>query len=162
MYQTLQSLHSTLAYFALAVLVLAVINAIYGLLNKKLFTSKDLRLSLFALIFCHIQLLIGFILYFVSPKGMKAFSMEGAMKIPELRLTMLEHPLLNIIAIVLITIGWSKHKKQESQNGKFKKIAIFYTLGLTINLIKNSLENLVGIVFEKPHTNLNLVKRLHF
>ena len=134
MYQTLQSLHSTLAYIALAVLLLAVINAIYGLSNKKLFTTKDLRLSLFALIFSHIQLLIGLILYFVSEKGFKAFEIEGAMKNPELRLTMLEHPLINIIAIVLITMGWSKHKKQESQNGKFKKIAVFYTLGLILIL----------------------------
>jgi NADH:ubiquinone oxidoreductase subunit 2 (subunit N) len=134
MYQTVQSLHSTLAYIALAVLILAVINAIYGLLNKKLFASKDLRLSLFALIFCHIQLLIGLILYFISEKGMKAFEIEGAMKNAGLRLTMLEHPLINIIAIVLITMGWSKHKKQESQNGKFKKIAVFYTLGLLLIL----------------------------
>jgi NADH:ubiquinone oxidoreductase subunit 2 (subunit N) len=134
MYTTLQSLHSNLAYIALTVLLLAVINAIYGLLNKKLFSTKDLRLSLFALIFCHIQLLVGLILYFVSEKGMKAFSIEGAMKNPELRLTMLEHPLINIIAIALITIGWSKHKKQESQNGKFKKIAVFYTLGLILIL----------------------------
>lgn len=134
MYQTVQSLHSTLAYIALAVLILAVINAIYGLLNKKLFASKDLRLSLFALIFCHIQLVIGLILYFISEKGMKAFEIEGAMKNSGLRLTMLEHPLINIIAIVLITMGWSKHKKQESQNGKFKKIAVFYTLGLLLIL----------------------------
>ncbi len=134
MYQTVQSLHSTLAYVALVVLVLAVINAIYGLLNKKLFAAKDLRLSLFALIFCHIQLVIGLILYFVSEKGMKAFEIEGAMKNSGLRLTMLEHPLINIIAIVLITMGWSKHKKQESQNGKFKKIAVFYTLGLLLIL----------------------------
>lgn len=134
MYQTVQSLHSILAYVALVVLVLAVINAIYGLLNKKLFAAKDLRLSLFALIFCHIQLVIGLILYFVSEKGMKAFEIEGAMKNSGLRLTMLEHPLINIIAIVLITMGWSKHKKQESQNGKFKKIAVFYTLGLLLIL----------------------------
>jgi hypothetical protein len=65
---------------------------------------------------------------------MKAFSTQGAMKIPELRLTMLEHPLINIIGIVLITIGWSTHKKQESSNGKFKKIAIFYGLGLLLIL----------------------------
>ena len=134
MYQTLQSLHSTLAYVALAVLLLAVINAISGLSNKKLFAAKDLRLSLFALIFSHIQLLIGFILYFVSEKGFKVFAIEGAMKNAELRLTMLEHPLINLIAIALITIGWSKHKKQESQNGKFKKIAVFYSLGLILIL----------------------------
>lgn len=131
MYLTLQSLHSTLAYVALAVLILAVINAINGLLNKKLFTSKDLRLSLFALIFCHIQLAIGLILYFISPKGLEAISQ---MSNSALRLTAVEHPLINIVAIILITIGWSKQKKQESQNGKFKKIAVFYSLGLLLIL----------------------------
>lgn len=131
MYQTIQSLHSSLAYIALGVLFLAVVNAIYGLLNKKLFATKDLRLSLFALIFCHFQLLIGLILYFVSPKGLEAISQ---MSNSALRLTAVEHPLMNIIAIVLITMGWSKHKKQESQNGKFKKIVVFYTLGLVFIL----------------------------
>lgn len=134
MNQALLNVHSYLAYAALALLVLASINAILGLTSKKLFTDKDLRISLFTMIICHIQLLVGLIVYFVSEKGFKAFAIEGAMKNEDLRLTMLEHPLINIIALALITIGWSKHKKEESNNGKFKKIAIFYTLGLVLIL----------------------------
>lgn len=136
MNQALLNVHSYFAYAALAMLVLAVINAILGLTSKKLFTDKDLRISLFTMIICHIQLLVGLIVYFVSEKGFQAFAIEGAMKNSELRLTMLEHPLINIIALALITIGWSKHKKEESNNGKFKKIAIFYTLGLVLILLR--------------------------
>jgi len=136
MNQALLNVHSYLAFAALALLVLASINAILGLTSKKLFTDKDLRISLFTMIICHIQLLVGLIVYFVSEKGFKAFAIEGAMKNSELRLTMLEHPLINIIALALITIGWSKHKKEESNNGKFKKIAIFYTLGLVLILLR--------------------------
>ena len=131
MYETIQSVHSILAYAALGLLVLASINAIFGLTSKKLFADKDLRLSLFTLIICHIQLLVGLILYFVSPLGSAQL---GNMKDAAMRLTSLEHPLINIIALVLITIGWSKHKKEESNNGKFKKIAVFYTLGLILIL----------------------------
>ena len=134
MNHALLNVHSYLAYAALALLVLASINAILGLTSKKLFTDKDLRISLFTMIICHIQLLVGLIVYFVSEKGFQAFAIEGAMKNSDLRLTMLEHPLINIIALVLITIGWSKHKKEESNNGKFKKIAVFYTLGLVLIL----------------------------
>ena len=134
MNQALLNVHSYLAYAALALLVLASINAILGLTSKKLFTDKDLRISLFTMIICHIQLLVGLIVYFVSEKGFQAFAIEGAMKNSDLRLTMLEHPLINIIALVLITIGWSKYKKEESNNGKFKKIAVFYTLGLVLIL----------------------------
>ncbi len=136
MNQVLLNVHSYLAYAALTLLVLASINAILGLTSKKLFTDKDLRISLFTMIICHIQLLVGLIVYFVSEKGFHAFLIEGAMKNSELRLTMLEHPLINIIALALITIGWSKHKKEESNNGKFKKIALFYTLGLVLILLR--------------------------
>lgn len=136
MYQAIQSAHSIFAYIVLSVLLLAVLNAISGVVSKKLFSAKDLRISLFALILSHCQLLIGFVLYFISGKGMEAFKIPGAMKNSGLRLTMLEHPLMVIIGIALITIGWSKHKKEESNNGKFKKIAIFYTLGLIFILAK--------------------------
>ena len=138
MYETIQSVHSILAYAALGLLLLASINAIFGLTSKKLFTDKDLRLSLFTLIICHIQLLVGLILYFVSPLGLEQL---GNMKDAAMRLTSLEHPLINIIALVLITIGLSKHKKEESNNGKFKKIAIFYTIGLILLLAMIPWEN---------------------
>ncbi len=131
MYNTILSVHSYLAYAALGLLFIATINAIFGLTSKGLFKSKDRSISLFALIVCHMQLLAGLILYFVSPLGLESF---GQMKEAALRLTSLEHPLINIIALALITIGWSKHKKEESNNGKFKKIAFFYTLGLLLIL----------------------------
>lgn len=130
-YETIKNVHSLLAYAALCLLLQASINAIFGLMSKKLFKSKDLRLSLFTLIICHMQLLIGLILYFVSPLGSDQL---GNMKDAAMRLTSLEHPLINIIALALITIGWSKHKKEESYNGKFKKIALFYSLGLVLIL----------------------------
>ncbi|KIX21187.1 hypothetical protein SY27_10535 [Flavobacterium sp. 316] len=130
MYSALQSAHSIFAYIVLSILFLAAINAIIGITSKKIFTTKDLRISLFALILSHFQLLLGFVLYFVSPLGSASLgNMDKAF-----RLTSLEHPLINIIAIALITIGWSKHKKEESNNGKFKKIGIFYTIGFLLIL----------------------------
>jgi|SRR5690606_21497164 len=131
MYTAIQTAHSIFAYIVLALLFLASVNAITGLMSKRLFKDKDLRLSLFALIVSHLQLLLGIIIYFISPLGLSAM---GQMSDSALRLTSLEHPLINVIAIILITIGWSKHKKEESNNGKFKKIAIFYTLGLILIL----------------------------
>lgn len=136
MYNFIQKFHSGWAYLALLLLVVATINAIIGMSSKKEFTPKDRIIALFGLIATHIQLLVGIILYFVSEVGMKAFSTEGAMKIPELRLTMLEHPLINIIAIILITIGWSKHKKATTNEAKFKSIAVFFGLGLVLILAR--------------------------
>ena len=131
MYQFIQKFHSGWAYLVLLLLVVAVINAIIGLASKKEFTAKDLKIGLFALIATHIQFLIGLILYFISPLGKAAF---GQMSNAALRLTSLEHPLINIIAIALITIGWSKHKKAINSEAKFKKFVVFYGLGLILIL----------------------------
>jgi hypothetical protein len=131
MYTILQKMHSGWAYIALLVLVVAVVNALIGMASKKEFTSKDRKIALFGLIGIHTQLLIGLVLYFVSPLGLASF---GQMSDKALRLTSLEHPLINLIAIVLITIGWSKHKKLTTSESKFKTFSIFYGLGLVLVL----------------------------
>jgi hypothetical protein len=130
-YNFLQKAHSGWAYIALLLLVLTVIISVIGFSSKKEFTSGNRKIALFALIACHIQLLLGLVLYFISPVG---FAMLGEMKNKAVRLTSLEHPLINIIAIVLITIGWSKHKKLIDGSSKHKTFATFYGLGLVLIL----------------------------
>jgi hypothetical protein len=128
---TIKMLHSYWAYFVLIVLFAAVINALIGFVGKKEYNAKDLRVSLFTLIVSHIQLLLGLILYFVSPMFDLWSSMGSeVMKTPGVRLYLVEHPLMNIIAIVFITIGYSKHKKKLTSSPKFKTILIFYALAL--------------------------------
>ncbi len=136
MYSVLKTIHSYWAYLALLILVIAAVNALMGMSSKKEFGAKDLRISLFGLIFSHIQLLIGFILYFVSPwfQQWSALGMGGVMKDAQTRLYLVEHPFTNIIAIVLITMGWSMHKRQALDTKKFSRIGIFYTLGLVLLL----------------------------
>lgn len=134
--EILKNLHSYLAYIVLLILVFATINALLGWLTKKEFRfEKDLRISLFALILSHIQLLVGLIVFFVSANGLKAIQALGMGGLNSAsRLLALEHPLTNILAIVLITVGWSRHKKKEGDTAKFKSIAIFYGLGLLLIL----------------------------
>lgn len=127
MYHFIQKLHSGWAYLVLLLLVIAVFNSFTGWFSKREFTAKDKRIALFGLIATHIQFVIGFITYFVSPKGLDSL---GQMEDGNLRLTALEHPLVNILAIVLITIGWSRHKKAVASDLKFKSICVFYTIGL--------------------------------
>jgi hypothetical protein len=133
MYTFVQKFHSGWAYIALLLLVFAVVNSFIGRSSKKEFTAKDRKIALFALITSHIQLVVGLILYFVSEKGFNQLS-GAAMKNAELRLTVLEHPLINILAITLITIGWSKHKKATTNKAKYNCIFIFYGLGLLLIL----------------------------
>jgi uncharacterized membrane protein YphA (DoxX/SURF4 family) len=129
----MKDLHSYWAYLVLAMLIFAVGNALLGFTKKRNFTDKDLRIGLFTLIVSHIQLLIGLGWYFMSPwyASMKANGIDASN-----RLLAVEHPVTMILAIVLITIGWSKHKKKTEDTAKFKTFAIFYGLALLLVLSK--------------------------
>lgn len=131
MYEFIQKFHSGWAYLALLILLIAVVNSFIGMFSKKEFTSNDRKIALLALIAIHIQLLAGLVLYFVSPIGFASF---GQMSDKALRLTSLEHPLINIIGITLITLGWIKHKKNTTSESKFKTFSIYYGLGFVLIL----------------------------
>jgi heme A synthase len=129
-------IHSYWAYVVLIVLLFAIINAFMGLRAKKEFGDKDLRVSLFALIASHIQLILGVIAYFTSTffEAFQTVGMGEIMKNSELRKPLIEHPIMILIAIALITIGFSKHKKKTTDSTKFKTIVIFYTIALVLIL----------------------------
>ena len=135
MYELIKSIHSYWAYIVLIVLLLTAINALIGLTGKKTYDVKAFRLALFTLVVSHIQLLIGIIVYFVSPRFELWSELGGGVMSNSLaRLYLVEHPLTNIIAIVLITVAFSKHKKLVESAAKYKKIFIFYLLALLLLL----------------------------
>ena len=134
MYSVIKTLNSYWFYLVLLVLIYAISNALIRKIKGNDFNSKDLRLSLFGLIFSHFQLLIGLILYFVSPWFSKwsTLGIVNIMKNSQMRLNLVEYPLTNIIAIILITMGWSLHKKQSEPGKKFLRIILFYSFGLLL------------------------------
>lgn len=131
----MKEIHSYWAYLVLLILIFTVVNAIIGFTQKKEFKDKDLRLGLFTLIVSHIQLLIGLGWYFMSPwfKALKADA-GAVMGDKATRLLAVEHPIMMILAIVFITIGWSKHKKKTEDAAKFKTFVIFYGIALLLIL----------------------------
>ena len=131
----MKEIHSYWAYLVLVILIVAVVNAFIGLTQKKEFKNKDLRIGLFTLIVSHIQLLIGLGWYFSSPwyKLLKEDA-SAVMSDKAVRLLAVEHPIMMLLAIVLITIGWSKHKKKTTDTAKFKTFTIFYGIGLLLIL----------------------------
>lgn len=135
MYTGLKHLHSGFAYLLLAVLIVAIVYVLVTYLNKKPFTEGVRKIALVGLIAAHLQFLFGLILYFVSPLGLASISGD-AMKNADLRLYVVEHPLTMLIAVALITVGYSQAKKLSEDNARFKKILLFYTLGLVLMLLR--------------------------
>ena len=66
----------------------------------------------------------------------KEIGMGEVMKNAALRDKIVEHPTTMIIAIALITIGYSRHKKKLTSKPKFKMLAIFFTLALLLVVAK--------------------------
>jgi predicted acyltransferase len=56
----------------------------------------------------------------------------------------LEHPLINIVAIVLISVGFIRAKKLESSKAKFRSIYMLYAVGLVLILSRIPWANWLG------------------
>ena len=133
MYNIIKGLHSGFRYVVFILLVLAIIQALTGLFGKKAYTETNRKINLFALITAHTQLLIGIVIYFLSPL-VQYSNMGAAMKEPTLRYWTVEHWAMMVFAIVLITVGHAKSKRALDAINKHRAIAMYYGLALLVIL----------------------------
>jgi len=134
LYLALKHLHSGWRFVALALLILAIVGALSGWLSRSNYTPRSRKLNLFTLIAFHIQILLGLVLYFYSPK-VRLDDMALAMKDTISRYWTVEHILMMIIAAVLVTIGHSKSKKISESYQKHRTVAIFYGIAAIVVIL---------------------------
>jgi hypothetical protein len=134
MYSTLLGLHSGLRYLVLLLLAVSLLLAIVGLFGKKPYTQTNRKLNLFAMISTHIQFLVGLILYFFSPL-VNYSNMGQAMKETMTRYWTVEHSVMMLFAIVLITLGHSRSKKAADDFNKHRSIALYYGLAVLVIVV---------------------------
>jgi len=131
MYNGLIHAHSGFRWLVVLFLVIAIIKSFSGWKNNKSFDKSDNLIALLLLSFTHIQFILGLVVYFMSGK---LASIGESMKDGALRFWSLEHGLLMIIAIALITIGRVSSKKAATDVLKHKKGVIFYSVAFLIIL----------------------------
>ncbi|GIL23406.1 MAG: hypothetical protein BroJett042_19190 [Bacteroidota bacterium] len=119
--------HSTLRYFILVFLLILLYRSFQGWQNKNAFTGTDNKVSLWLFILTHTQLLIGLILYFISP--LVIFD-GGSMKNAVARYWLVEHISMMLIAVVLITLARTTSKKMSDAVAKHKRLFIFNLIAL--------------------------------
>ncbi len=132
MHELLLGLHSILRYVLLVLLVVATLRSFAAWIMGGHYFRSDDRMALFTVIFTHLQLLIGLILYFFTSQWVRFEGMGEVMNDPKLRFFTLEHIALGLIAIILITIGRSRSKRAYSEIAKHKRIAIFFGIALIL------------------------------
>lgn len=129
-YNILQHAHSGLRWLVLISIILAIVAALTQW-NRASQNGKQLRFASIALRITHLQLLVGLVIYFISPKVQFAGDIMGN---AVTRFYTVEHLLMMIIAIALITVGYSRAKRLTSTSGKAKTVFWFYLIGLVIML----------------------------
>ena len=128
-YEFFKDAHSGFRYVLFVLVLIAIIQSLIGWLGKRPYSEGNRKINLFAMISADIQLLLGIVLYFLSP--FVQFN-SGTMKNDTTRYFTVEHWVMMLIAIALIHIGHSKSKKATTPENKHKSIAIFFILALLI------------------------------
>lgn len=121
--------HSGLRWVVLALMLAAIVNA-FSKKKSGLYSNGDRKINMFAMIFMHIQLLIGLVLYTISPKVIFSELFSNSMN----RFYGVEHFFGMLLAVVLVTIAHAKSKKMEDANKKHRIIMLGYTFALIIIL----------------------------
>lgn len=127
--------HNILRWGVLFAGIWAIYMAFTGVSGKRTWESKDNKAGMWFVLFCHLQLLTGLILYFYLDKQALFSNMSEGMKDPETRYWGMEHLLGNIIAIALIQYGRIASKKAPVDLTKHRKALIWFSVGLIILLV---------------------------
>lgn len=136
MYSSLLFLHSLTRWLVTLSLVYALFRASRGYLRSSVFTRQDNALRHRTATFAHIQLMIGVILYFKSPI-VKFFygNYHLAKENSEVSFFAVPHMVLMLVAVILLTIGSAKAKRQKNDREKFKTMMTWFAIALLIILI---------------------------
>ena len=131
-YLTIKHFHSAARWLLLVALAVSVGYSFYAVFRKIGLSASGRLFSRITMYLAHFQLLIGILLYLISPKVV--FDMSS-MKDPILRFHLVEHLLAMIVAITLITLGYTGLKKAGPSYSSSRRICWYYGIALLLILL---------------------------
>ncbi|MFC0181525.1 hypothetical protein SAMN04515674_104213 [Pseudarcicella hirudinis] len=136
MYVILLFFHSLVRWLVLASLVYSIYRGRRGWLGNRAFTKSDNAIRHWTATISHIQMTIGYLLYFQSPtvKYFTANTRQALQQIDFLFFGLI-HIALMTISVILITIGSSLSKRQETDLEKYRTMTIWFAVALLIIFI---------------------------
>ncbi|GGC39532.1 hypothetical protein GCM10011386_34510 [Parapedobacter defluvii] len=135
MYVTLLALHSLIRWVVLAGLLFAVFRAYQGWFTNRKFSRFDHSIRHWTATVVHIQFLLGIALYAISPLvDYFLHNFREAVHQRDARFFGMEHSLMMLLAVVVITIGSAKAKRRPTDIEKYRTMAVWFTIGLLIIL----------------------------
>ena len=131
LYTILLHSHSGLRWIVLAALVYAVLIHWLGWRRGHAYRSSDRILAISSVALIHVQLVLGIILYVLVWGSKVDF---GQMANSMIRFYTVEHSLMMILAVVLITWSNAKAKRISDASRRYKLISISWLIALLIIL----------------------------
>lgn len=130
-------LHNVLRWVILLCLIAAIIKSYSGWQSKKPFAASDRKLWLFTMIAAHTTLLLGLYQVIAGRFGIIKGLPAGTklMESDFYRFFWIEHPLLMLISIILITLGRGMAKKPVNDTVKYKKAFWYFFIALLLILV---------------------------
>ena len=136
MYTALLFLHSWIRWLVIFSGIAALGGAVNGVTTRRAWLpADDLRSRLFV-ISLDVQVLIGLILYVISPVTRSGFGdMALTMRDSILRFYVVEHLVGMLIAIALAHVGRARVRKQSDAAKQHRTVLVFVALSLVIMLL---------------------------
>jgi len=136
MHQFFLHIHSYWRWLVLVSMLIIVLKSIIGYKSNSDYNSKDATLRKVTVSILHIQFILGSIIYSFSPL-VKTFFKNISENIHEreIRFFAIEHSLMMLIAIVIVTIGAVKVKKQPDIKLQHKTTYVWFSIALIIILL---------------------------
>ncbi|MEO8824120.1 MAG: hypothetical protein ABI366_11160 [Ginsengibacter sp.] len=135
MYPEVLALHSLFRWLVMISLVFAIYRSYKGWFSNKPFSKFDNSLRQWTAILVQIQLVIGISLYSISPLVHYFLAnFKKALPQREIRFFGMEHAVVMITAIIIITIGSAKAKRKTTDKEKYKTMAIWFSIGMFLIL----------------------------
>ncbi|MDJ1500762.1 hypothetical protein [Xanthocytophaga agilis] len=134
MYPFLLFFHSVFRWLVLLSLLYSIFRTFTGLRSARPFSRVDNATRHWTATIAHIQLMVGFTLYFISPL-VQAFRVGGGMHSMELAFFGMVHIACMLVAVVVITIGSALSKRRQTDKEKFQTMLFWFLAGLFIIFI---------------------------
>ncbi|WP_375434049.1 hypothetical protein [uncultured Hymenobacter sp.] len=134
MYSPLLFLHSLGRWAVLGGLLYGIGRGYQGWLGRKPFTPHDDTTRHTVATVAHVQLVLGYALYFTSPL-LRAFHLRDAVHEPGTLFFGVQHVAAMTVAILVLTVGSALAKRQPTSQAKFRSMALWFTAALLLVLL---------------------------
>ncbi len=134
-YLIVNDAHSLLRWIVILACLWALIRMWGGLIGKREWAKADKLSGLAFSSALNLQVVLGLILYAVSPLTQAALgNFRAAIKEPAVRFFVLEHPVTMILAAVIAQVGYSMAKGAAADRSKFLRGGIAYLVAAILVL----------------------------